>query len=540
MIPNITRGGRMSGVLIYLVGPGRENEHREPHLVAGDSSVMAWHDDAELDKAAALEIARALDHPRRAFGTRVTTAVKDSEGRRRGVRDAHVWHCSLNLGPEEGPLPDEQWARISEEFIEHMGFGGEHPCRWVAVRHGESKNGNDHVHLVVSLVHEDGSKANVWNDRPRAQQACGELERRHGLQVLESRAAGRGGARGHKPAERAIADRRGSAELARDRLARVVRGCAAAAVDEAEFVRRVRRAGVRLRPRYAAGRDDVVAGYSAALRPPPGQAPVWYGGGHLARDLTLPRLREQWPDTPQAARAAVAEWGAARRNRRMVAPGREQHEPDPQLWARYSAELAELRDQLRAVPADDVATWAHVARETSGAFAAWSLRVEPTPGPLAATAAQLARSAQLHAHQPRATRARLPSAGGVAMLLASAGRGGHGPVGEAALLRQLANTAQAIHDAHLAAGQARTAQQLEAVVRGQLASVGRELAATPPTRARRGARGRAAAARLAGARRAARSFGAGRAAGAHPADPGAQHRGRAMTLNGGDDGPPRT
>ena len=40
-------------------------------------------------------------HPRRAFGTRVTTAVKDADGRRRGERDAHVWHCSLNLSAEE-------------------------------------------------------------------------------------------------------------------------------------------------------------------------------------------------------------------------------------------------------------------------------------------------------------------------------------------------------------------------------------------------------------------------------------------------------
>jgi hypothetical protein len=478
VIPNITRGGRMAGVLVYLVGPGRENEHREPHLVAGDAAVMAWHDDAELDRAAALEIARALDHPRRAFGTRVTTAVKDSDGRRCGERDAHVWHCSLNLAAEEGALSDERWARICEEFIERMGFAGEHPCRWVAVRHGASTAGNDHVHLVVSLVHEDGRKANVWNDRPRAQTACGELERRHGLQVLESRAAGRGGARGHKPAERATAHRQGSEELARERLERVVRACAAAAIDEAEFVRRARRAGVRLRPRYAAGRDDVVAGYSAALRAPPGQAPVYYGGGHLARDLTLPRLRERWPDTPEAAQAAVAEWNAARRNRRVAAPGREQHEPDPQLWASYSDELAQLREQLRTVPADDVATWAHVARETAGAFAAWSVRVEPTPGPLAAAAAQLARSAQLHAHQVRPSRARLPAAGGVALLLASAGRGGRGPVGEAALLRQLANTAQALHDAHVAAGQARSAQRLADAVRGQLAGVGRELSAT--------------------------------------------------------------
>jgi hypothetical protein len=461
--------------MVYLVGPGKENEHHEPHLVAGDPAVMAWHDDAELDHAAAVEIAATLDHPRRAFGTRVTTAVKDADGRRRGVRDAHVWHCSLNLGPDDGELADERWARIAEEFVDLMGFTGEHPCRWVAVRHGPSAGGNDHIHVVVSLVREDGTKANVWNDRPRAQQACGDLERKHGLVVLESRAAGRGGARGHKPAENAISERQGGSELARARLERVVRGSAAAAVEEAEFVRRVRRAGVKLRPRFAAGRDDVVMGYSAALRPPAGQAPVWYGGGHLARDLTLPRLRAQWPDTPQAAAAAVAEWGAARRNQGAVAPGREQREPDPRLWASCSAELGELREQLRTVPADDAATWAHVARDTAGAFAAWSLRVEPTPGPLAATACQLARSAQLHAHQVRPRRAGLPSAGGAAALLASASRGGRGPVGELALLRQLANTAHALHDAHVAAGEARTAQRLADVVRAQVETVRREL-----------------------------------------------------------------
>ena len=108
MIANITRGARMAGVLSYLVGPGRENEHREAHLVAGDAAVMAWHDDAELDRAAALEIAGTLDHPRRALGTRVTAAVKDADGARRGVRDAHVWHCSLNLAAEEGALSDER------------------------------------------------------------------------------------------------------------------------------------------------------------------------------------------------------------------------------------------------------------------------------------------------------------------------------------------------------------------------------------------------------------------------------------------------
>jgi hypothetical protein len=86
--------------------------------------------------------------------------------------------------------------------------------------------------------------------------------------------------------------------------------CAPAAVaslDEGEFVRRLRRGGVLIRPRFAAGRDDVVAGYSVALRPSGEDRPVWYGGGRLARDLTLPRLRKGWPDSPHTAQAAVDE-----------------------------------------------------------------------------------------------------------------------------------------------------------------------------------------------------------------------------------------
>ena len=64
-----------------------------------------------------------------------------------------------------------------------------------------------------------------------------------------------------------------------------------------------------------------------------------------------------------------------------------------------TASVAELREQLRRVPVDDKATWAQVAHETAGAFAVWSLRVETTPGPLAATARSLAQSAQVRTHE---------------------------------------------------------------------------------------------------------------------------------------------
>ncbi len=485
MIPNITRGGNMVGVVRYLVGPGAERTHIEPHLVAGSPAVMGWWGDEQLDVKAAAAIARELDHPYRVFGTCVSVPVKDDDGHIYDRRDAHVWHCSLSLHPDEPALSDERWAHIAEEFVAGMGFTGDQQpaCRWLALHHGGSKAGNDHVHVVVDLVREDGTKARVNRDRSRAQQLAGELEGKYGLRVLESRAAGYA-SRGYKPVDQTRQDQAQNWAPAmrpeftvQGQLERTVRACEAAAGDEGEFVRRLRQGGLRVRPRFAAGRGDVVAGYSVALRPPPGGAVVWFGGGRLARDLTLPRLRAGWPDSPAHAAGAVAEWTAAGRNQRPVTPGEEVTQPDPALWSRCSAEVGALRDRLRSVPAEDLATWAHVAHETAGAFAAWSQAVEVEPGPLAQTAQALARSAHLPAWRVSGKRAAVPSARGAALLLASAAHGGGGPVAQAVLLRQLANLAKAVHDMHCAAGELQRAGEIEQAVRGQLRQVSDRLTA---------------------------------------------------------------
>ena len=504
-MPNVTRGDRPGGLMTYLAGPGRANEHTDPHLVAGDPAMLAWHSDAELNRDAALHIARHLDAPRRVFDV--------------DVPGGHIWHCSLSLRAEEGQLTDERWAAITTEFVDRMGFGDEDgtkaACRWVAVRHGLSKNGNDHVHLVVNLVREDGTKASIFNDYSRAQTAARDIEVAHGLQPLESAQRGRA-SRGYKPGEREAdgrrkaraaynagspsvpwqdlpADQRGERITAatpagqpRHDLARRVRACAAASADEAEFVRRLRGQGVWARPRFAAGRDDVVTGYSVAARPPSGEQPVWYGGGHLARDLALPRLRTSWPDNPQAAQAAVAEWTAAGRGRKPVAPGRETRAVDPALWQQCERDLAGWREQLRSVPIDDRDTWAAVARDTAGAFAAWSYQVETEPGPLAATADALARSAESKSAPVQPRPAGQVGAYGAAMLLASATSTGHGLAQQAMLLRQLANLAKAVHDMHKADTDARRAAQIAASVRGQLATVAARLPDPGPSTAAAG------------------------------------------------------
>lgn len=492
-MPNVVRGNRMAGLMSYLAGPGRHNEHTEPHLVAGDPALMAWHDDAELGHDGAMAIARHLDQPRTAFEVEVA--------------GGHVWHCSLSIRAEEGLLTDDQWNAIANDFVTAMGFddndGSKAPCRWVAVRHGVSSNGNDHIHLAVNLVREDGTKASAHRDFVRAQTAARALEVKYGLEELESAGAERA-TRGYSPAERdAQARARARAKYDRSRmsapgrdvptwdalsgperlariaaettadqprhaLARTVRGCATAAQDEGEFVRRLRRAGVLVRPRFADGRTDVVTGYSVAARPQYGERAIWYGGGHLGRDLTLPRLRSGWPDDPTAATTAAAEWNAAKRGRRVAAPGREVHEPDPRLWEQYSREIGALRETLRSVPIEDRDTWARVARDTAGAFAAWSQRVEAEPGPLAAAADALAKSAQTRHRPVRPTKAGMVAVSGAAMLLASAARGGQGTAAQAIMLRQLANLAKAVHDVHRASGEARRAAEIAAAERNHL------------------------------------------------------------------------
>ncbi len=189
-------------------------------------------------------------------------------------------------------------------------------------------------------------------------------------------------------------------------------------------MRRLRREGLIVRPRFADGRTDVITGFSVAERPEAGERPIWYGGGQLGRDLALPRLRDGWPDTPSGASEAAAEWNAAKRGRRVVAPGRETAEPDPELWDRRNEERRALVDRLRGVDVDDRDTWATVARQTAGALAAWSNATEETPGDLAAAADALSRSAQTHERTVRPHKAGTVAISGAAMLLASAARGG--------------------------------------------------------------------------------------------------------------------
>lgn len=192
MIPNITRGSRMAGLMVYLASTDADktkNAHSDPHLVAGDAAIMAWYDDGVLDRDDALAIAKHLDQPRKAFGVEVKIKDYQWDAAKKervavGYKDANVWHCSLSLRAEEGALTDQQWGDIANDFVDSMGFteaSGKTQCRWAAVNHGTSENGNHHIHIAVSLIREDGTKAFTHGDFNRAQSTCRELEVKYGL-----------------------------------------------------------------------------------------------------------------------------------------------------------------------------------------------------------------------------------------------------------------------------------------------------------------------------------------------------------------------
>jgi hypothetical protein len=398
--------------MVYLASTDAnktKNAHQDPHLVAKDAAIMAWYDDGVLDRDDALAIAKHLDRPRKMFG--VSVQIKDmqwdaakKERVHVGYKDASVWHCSLSLRAEEGALTDQQWGDIANDFVDSMGFteaSGKARCRWAAVNHGTSENGNHHIHIAVSLVREDGTKASTHGDYKRAQQTCRELEVKYGLEQLSTVHA----TRGYDRAEKATAVR-DDREMHRSSLARKVRASASASATEAEFVRRARDTGLLVRPRYAKNTTDVIVGYSVA-------------------------------------------------------------EPPAEMWVEYTRNATALADQLRTIPRDDHATWAKAAREVSGAFAAWSYRLEPTPGPLAATAAELSRTAQLRAPRQHSKSVALPSIAGTAMLFMAASSKNK-TAAQTALMVQLINTAFAMYEMHAQSGRTREAHRIRAVVTEQL------------------------------------------------------------------------
>ncbi|MBB6335440.1 relaxase/mobilization nuclease domain-containing protein [Schaalia hyovaginalis] len=376
----------------------------------------------------------------------------------------HVWHCSLSLPPRAGLLDDETWRKIAQDFMDEMGFteaSGKPPCRWVAVRHGTSKNGGDHIHIAANIVRADGTKWSRWWDWKNAGRACNTLEHKYGLEVIESREHNRG-ARADTPHELNAAKRAGRPETTRAMLETRVRAAAAGAANEAEFVRSVRELGVRIRPRFAKGRTDVVLGYSVALHTDAATAEAtrWYSGTSLARDLTLARLRGRWAVTPEGAQAAVDEWRAAWRGE----PARRRERPyDARAFQASAQALRAHRDAFSRIDPTDPVALADATQDLAGLLSAAAMQpdLDATQAREYSRAARaLGRHAQLKSRPPRLSPTRTPFTHAARLFLTTS-KPKSDAARAAALLDDMTAFARSLANLHRAAQQAQTAAMIE-------------------------------------------------------------------------------
>lgn len=304
------RGQRVAGLLYYLFREGRAGErglsaeHTDPRLVAGwdDPLVLAPQRNGRGQWGLA-ELIGQLEQPLRFAGVPPEATA--------------VYHLVLAAAKDpltkaivDPVLSDGQWADIAAEYVHHLGLaprGDPRGVRWVAVRHAA-----DHVHVVATLARQDGIRVHPHNDFYRAREASAAVEQRYRL--VRTPEGDRTATRRPTRAETERARRTGLAGrpgggTEREQLRGRVRAAAGGAAGLEEFLGLLERDGVLVRTRLSERVPGQVTGYAVAL-PRPDGPPVFFGGGRLAPDLTLPRLLDRWQPAQGAGRGLGQQPGA--------------------------------------------------------------------------------------------------------------------------------------------------------------------------------------------------------------------------------------
>ncbi|MEV4881380.1 relaxase/mobilization nuclease domain-containing protein [Streptomyces cyaneofuscatus] len=308
MVPKIRRGSRTHGLLVYLYGPGKRDEHTDAHLVGSwDGFAPDPGRDTSPDPDPKVTLARLSA----ALDLRVKQAGDSAPAQ-------HVWHCSVRTDPGDRNLTDAEWNTVARRLVHAVNLapeGDPDGCRWVAVRHAD-----DHIHILATMVRGDLRRPRMNYDFKKAQAECRSIEKEVGLRQLKP---GDGtGAKSTTSAERFKAERTGRPEAPRETLREAVRQALAGAATEEEFFTRLREAGLRVKIRNAPSGDAI--GYNVAL---PGDrnregTPIWYPGSKLAPDLSLPKIHRRLADgtadqtTHPTATSGRPDWSPPARERR--------------------------------------------------------------------------------------------------------------------------------------------------------------------------------------------------------------------------------
>lgn len=301
MVPDVSTGSSTLGLINYLFGPGRRDEHTDPHIVAAWD--MAGAPDPGRDHEATYsQLARRLDH-------HVDLRTRELGGHK---PPQHVWHCPVRTAPGDRYLTDAEWAEVARRIVTATGIapeGDEKACRWIAVRHAD-----DHIHILATTVRADGRRPRTHRDGQRAQQECRKIEAEFGLRRLKS------GDLTAPPtptgAERAKAERQGQDVTAREWLREQAYAVAATVRSIDGYFTVLTSLGIQVKQRIGPESGEMT-GYSLAAPGDTAQGePVWYGGSKLAPDLSFNRLCERLPtqdvtERPQHIKDPHTSWRRA-------------------------------------------------------------------------------------------------------------------------------------------------------------------------------------------------------------------------------------
>jgi len=477
VITKMQRGTRTRGLVEYLFGPGRAEEHTNQRIVAAWDP--AWEGITHPDGVQRALLTAEVDAPVK----RMPEVAKPAE---------HVYHVSISNHGQDRNLSDDEWATVAQAVADKLGLSGtdtQPGARWFAVHHGAASGDRDHIHFVATLVREDGRGIYLNKDKLALREVAKEMAAQFGLEV-RTREPGAGQRDLSRPELAAIQDleqeqavdtvkaatneggeqkpdRTSAAgvvvesgapvEVPRRRLERTVRAAATAASTEAQWLARLGELGVAVEPRWARGGDRVV-GYRVAIvdtpREPGRSKAVWFGGGTLAHDLTLPALRAGWTRTGDPATA----W----RRAPTAAPAPTEADlgstvsmtntrPAPEQVSRdFTAATTTLRGAVMTVRllGGNGAEVARAARDTGGLLAALAEHAPPADRRrLAAASAHLARAGQVEHGQARGARSPLsPGFARVAVTVLMAASGG--TASTAVLLAQVARLTRTVAELH--------------------------------------------------------------------------------------------
>jgi hypothetical protein len=297
------RGTDVCRLLGYLFLEGQAGErglasdHTDAHLVAGYAELTSLEPERRADgRANVRRLAALLQAP--VLAGNVAREAKP------------VYHLAISAAKTDRQLSDVEWADIAAEYVHRLGLaprGDDQAVRWVAVRHAR-----DHVHVVATLVRQDGRRVFPRQDYLRSREASRTIEARYGLTTTApvggtstpetTRAERR---KHHEEIQRRR--RQGRPDPAgpdRELLRARVRDALTATNSWNEFADWLNNDGVLVRPRMSTLQPGEITGYAVALRPTGrdiNRRPVWFSGGKLAPDLTLPRLQQRWATTTRAS-----------------------------------------------------------------------------------------------------------------------------------------------------------------------------------------------------------------------------------------------